>query len=126
MNVQELLDSCEEADKIALEYGYDEGSFPIVIPRKAGGGLRMRVFPGVMGELLCENSSGRAVVRVKSKDVMKMLLKNDLAKKVCWLQCTACDFRLEDGAVTSPEVIHCCYAKEIHIMSKYIVLEEVK
>ena len=49
--------------------------FAVVLPRRAGGGRRMRVAPGLMGELLCENSEGRAVVRVTCADVRRWLAR---------------------------------------------------
>lgn len=74
MTIADLLDSCLTAEAAAREFGC-EATFPIVLPRRAGNGRRMRVLPGVMGELLTENCDGRAVVRVHAADVRRYLKK---------------------------------------------------
>lgn len=74
MTLDELRAECEAAKKQVMDPDAKPG-FPLVLNRPAGGGRRMRVAPGLMGELLCENCDGRAVVRVTVADVERWLAK---------------------------------------------------
>lgn len=77
MTIQELQTACDLAEAAALKYGSDAG-FPLVLNRRCSGGRRMSVAPGLLGEVMCENSDGRTVVRVKASDVRRWIARHGL------------------------------------------------
>lgn len=50
--------------------------FRVVLARPCAGRRSMMVAPGLRGEVLCENSDGKAVVLVQSKDALRWLAKH--------------------------------------------------
>jgi hypothetical protein len=53
----------------------------LVIPRRAGGGRRVRVFggrPSLFGELCCENAEGKAVVWVDALSLLAWMTARGL------------------------------------------------
>jgi hypothetical protein len=56
------------------------GSVPLVVKRsgRPPRGERVRVLPGVMGELLCENAAGELVVRVEVAALERWLKRADV------------------------------------------------
>lgn len=69
----------ELAEKCADAIGKNIKHVQLVIPRRAGGSARVRVFGGqkgvgiVWGELCCENADGRAVVWVDATTLLAWL-----------------------------------------------------
>ena len=72
MTIEELRAACDAAKESVVDPLSNPG-FPLKLDRTAGSGRRMRVAPGLMGELLCENCDGKAVVRVLVADVERWL-----------------------------------------------------
>ena len=72
MTIEELRAACDAAKKASIDPLAKPG-FPLVLDRPAGPGRRMRVAPGLSGDLLCENCDGKAVVRVLVADVERWL-----------------------------------------------------
>lgn len=74
MNPSELALQCVAS----IENG--TGFVTLVLPRRAGGGMRMRLCgrSSPLGELLCENSQSEAVCRFDAVDVLAWLAANNL------------------------------------------------
>jgi hypothetical protein len=75
MNTAEMAQACAEAIGKGLK-------LQLVLPRKATGRLRMRLFgrTGPLAEVACENADGRTVVWVDPLDLLAYLAANGLVK----------------------------------------------
>jgi len=72
---EELLAACAERRRWYAEHNLtSEPGLQLTLPRPPGRGERMRVIPGVLGEVCCWNGE-TTVVRVLVRDVEKALAK---------------------------------------------------
>lgn len=73
MNVSEIIGLIEEAESKGLERFY------LVVPRRFSGRRSMRILPGLLGEVCCENDDGRTVTLVRCDEARSWLQRNHLA-----------------------------------------------
>lgn len=73
MNLSAFHGLIEEAEAQGLERFY------LVLPRPCSGRRRMRVLPGLFGEVCCENADRRTVVLVRCDEARRWLWRNGWA-----------------------------------------------